>query len=196
MILTCLFSVAGLVAAAFLGSLALILASFTWLVGILYNWRFKATGLPGNMMVSFSVAMTFIFGGVSVGGVASGVVWVFGALAFIFDLAEEIAGGVMDLEGDEQRSARSLVRVKGKTFALRVSCSLFALFVGLSFLPFLFGWLGTIYLILLITTDSGVVYFVYRLLTSGTVQEGRTRIRQLYLTMVLFVIAFIASRFF
>ena len=57
------YEVAGFISAAFLGALALALAVVIWAVGMLYNWRYKESGLPGNMMVSFSVAMTFFFGG-------------------------------------------------------------------------------------------------------------------------------------
>ncbi len=63
-----------------------------WVIGLLYNWKFKESGLPGNMMVAPSVAWTFIFGGAIVGGLENGMIWVFGALAFVFDLGEEIAG--------------------------------------------------------------------------------------------------------
>jgi hypothetical protein len=45
---------------------ALALAAAVWIVGILYNWRYKETELLGNTMVSFSVAMTFVLGGVAV----------------------------------------------------------------------------------------------------------------------------------
>lgn len=147
-ILTILFTVAGLATAASLGLLALLIAAGIWAIGILYNWKFKEAGLPGNMMVGLSVAMTFVAGGVSVGQAANGVVWIFGACAFIFDLAEEIAGGAMDIEGDKLRSARTLGAVKGRKFALRVSGLLYAVFVVLTFLPYALGWLGLTYLVL------------------------------------------------
>ena len=127
---------------------------------------------------------------------SNGVVWIFGALAFTFDLGEEIAGGAMDVSGDEQRSARTLARARGRKYALRVSGILFAFFVGLSFLPFAMGWLGSVYLALVTATDFAASYFAYKLLRSRTAEEGRVRIRQLYLTMTFFVIAFIASGFF
>ena len=123
-LLTCFFSIAGLLAAAVLGVLTITLASVFLAVGLLYNWKFKETGLPGNLMVSLSVSITFIFGGAAVGGLASGIVWVFAVLAFMFDLAEEIAGGAMDMKGDELRSSKSLAILKGQTFALRISAVL------------------------------------------------------------------------
>lgn len=195
MVLTCFFSIAGLSAAAFLGSLTLALALIIWAVGLLYNWKYKETGLPGNMMVSLSVAMTFIFGGAAVGGLASGIVWAFGALAFTFDLAEEIAGGAMDLEGDEQRSARTLAMLKGRAFALRTSAMLLIVCIGLSFLPFMLGWFGQVYLALVLALSIALFYFAFKLLHSTTPEEGRKRIRIPHLTNIAFIIALIASLF-
>lgn len=195
-ILTALFTVAGLVAAMLLNPLALAVAAGIWLIGILYNWRLKEAGLPGNMIVALSVAMTFIAGGVSVGAATSPIVWLFGALAFIFDLSEEISSGAMDMEGDRLRSAKSLALMKGKQFAVHVSCLLYGLFILLSFLPYVLGWLGLTYLALVTATDLVVVYLVYRLVKSTTREEGRARLRQLYLTLILFVIGIIACRLF
>jgi geranylgeranylglycerol-phosphate geranylgeranyltransferase len=193
-ILTSLFSVAGFVTAAFLGLLAVTFAVIIWIVAISYNWRYKETGLLGNMMVALSVAWFFIFGGVTVGGVTNGVVWTFAALAFLFDLGEEIASDAMDMEGDEKRSAKTIARVHGKTYALRVSSFLFALFVVVSFLPFVMGWFSSIYLLVFVPMDLVALYLVIKLVTSQTAEEGRTRLRQLYLAIVFFVIAFIIIR--
>jgi len=189
-----LFSGAGLISAVLFGFLPLILAFILWAVGVLYNWRLKESGIPGNAMVSLSVAMTFIFGGVAVGQVFSGVVWTFGAMAFVFDLGEEIAGGAMDIEGDKQRKARTLASSRGRKVALRVSASLFTVFIGLSFVPYVVNWLGVSYLFLIVPTGSVVSYFAFKLLHSNTIKEGRARIRQLYLTLVLFIICFMISR--
>lgn len=190
MILACLFSVAGFITSALLGPLALALAAVMWTVSNLYNWRYKEAGLPGNMMVGLSLAMLFILGGVAMGRLDNPMVWTFGALVFIFDLGEEIAGGAMDMEGDRKRSARSIALVYGKTHALRVSSLLFSLFVAISFLPFLMGWLGSLYLVIFVPMDLAILYFAFKLLTSQTTEEGRARIRQLYLSTTIFVIAF------
>jgi geranylgeranylglycerol-phosphate geranylgeranyltransferase len=195
-LLTILFTIAGLATAASLGLPALLIAAVIWVIGILYNWKLKESGLAGNMMVGLSVSMTFVAGGVSVGQASNGLVWLFGALAFVFDLAEEIANGAMDIEGDRLRSSRSLAIVRGKKFALGVSGLLYAIFVALTFVPNLLGWLGLAYLVLVIVTDLAVVYFVYRLIKSETPQEGKNMTRRLYLTLLVFVVAFIAVRLF
>ena len=79
----------GLMASALINLTALITILVVWIVGVLYNWRFKRSGLIGNLMVSFSVGMTFVFGGVSVGQPANINAWWFGAIAFLMDLGEE-----------------------------------------------------------------------------------------------------------
>ncbi len=88
------------------------MAAILLIISILYNWKYKESGLPGNIMVGFCVSMTFILGGMTVGALTNGIVLTFGALAFIFDLSEEIASGAMDAEGDRLRSSRSLANLR------------------------------------------------------------------------------------
>ena len=194
-ILTFLFSAAGFITSGLLGSIALALSVFIWIIGILYNWKFKESGLFGNMMVALSIAWTFVFGGAIVGGLENGMIWVFGALAFVFDLGEEIAGGAMDVLGDDKRSARTIALVHGKKYALRVSSFLFVLFVAISLFPFAMGWLSISYLAIFLPVDLVVLYLAKRLLTSQTVEEGRLRIRQLYLTVTALIIVFILFKY-
>jgi 4-hydroxybenzoate polyprenyltransferase len=89
----------------------------------------------------------------------------------------------MDIKGDAQRSAKTLAILRGRKYALCISSTLYIVFVGLTFLPFTVGWLGNVYLTLVAITDSAVLYFAFKLLKSQTDEEGRARIRQLYLTL-------------
>jgi len=191
MALTGLFSVAGFMAASFLGAIPLILAAAMWIVSNLYNWRYKETGFIGNMMVSFCLFMLFICGGAAVEGIENGIVWAFGALVFVFDLGEEIAGGAMDMEGDELRSVRTIARIYGKKQALCASGFFFALFVIISFLPFIMGWLESSYLGIFVPMDLAVLYLALKLVTSKSISEGRAKIRQLYLSTTFFISVFI-----
>lgn len=191
--LTAAFSAAGLAAALALGALAFSIAVAIWFVGIAYNWKFKESGLFGNIMVGFSVGMTFIFGGLSVGNGFIGMVLVFGLLAFIFDLGEEIAGGAMDMEGDKARQVKSVAALKGEGFAMKVSGLLFISFVLITFMPYVMGWIGQIYLLMVIPTDCVAMYLSIKLLRSRSVNEARKAKRQLYLCIIVFVIAFMVS---
>ncbi len=193
MILTGLFTVTGFITAGLLGLVTLSFAVVIWIIAILYNWRFKESGLLGNIMVGISVAWFFIFGGATVDGLTNGLIWIFASLAFIFDTGEEIAGDAMDVAGDEQRSSKTLARLYGKPYALRISSILFILFIIISFIPFLIGWLSIVYLLIFMPMNIIVLYLDLKLLNSQTVEEGRMIIRQLYLILTIFIIVFVLS---
>lgn len=193
-VLTCLFAVAGLASAALFGLPIFIMALAMLAISILYNLRYKESGLPGHMMVAFSVASTFILGGMIAGGWNNGLIWAFGAMAFLFDLGEEIANSAMDMEGDSKRSARTFARTYGKENALRTATLLFFSIIVLTALMFLAGWLSTVYLIVFVPMDIALSYLALKLLNSRTIGEGRVKTRQLYLMMTFFIIAFVLVR--
>jgi geranylgeranylglycerol-phosphate geranylgeranyltransferase len=184
------FAAAGLASAALLGPAVLALAAIVWAVALLYNVRLKDAGLLGNLAVAFCVSMTVVIGGAAAGTV-NGLVLTFGALAFLFDLGEEIASDAMDVEGDSLRSSRSIAAGRGRAHALKLSGVVFSLFVGLTFLPFLAGWLGPAYL--LCAGVAGVVmsYLIAGLVRSKTIAAGRVLVRRLYLAWGAFVVAFV-----
>ena len=188
--LSLLFAAAGLGAAALLGWPVLALAAAIWAVALLYNVKLKEMGLLGNLCVAFCVGMTIIIGGTIVGSINS-IVLTFAALAFLFDLGEEIASDAMDVKGDVLRSSSSIAKRKGRVYALRLSVGILASFILLTLLPFFMGWLGYSYLLLILAADLFMAYFSYRLIRSNTIEEGRSAIRQLYLTWGMFVAGFI-----
>jgi geranylgeranylglycerol-phosphate geranylgeranyltransferase len=190
-IITGLFSIAGFITAGLLGLVTLIFAIIVWIIAISYNWRFKEYGLLGNMMVGISVASFFIFGGTSVGGLTNGLIWIFGILAFIFDLGEEIAADAMDMVGDKERSAKTLALLHGKQYALLISVSLFTLFVGVSLIPIVIGWLSTLYLLIFLPLDLSIIYLSIKLYKSQTVEDGHRIIRLLYILLTIFIMAFV-----
>jgi len=190
--LSLLFAAVGLGAAALLGWPVLALAAAIWTVAFLYNVLLKEMGLLGNLCVAFCVGMTIIIGGPGVRPL-NGIGLTFAALAFLFDLGEEIASDAMDVKGDILRSSRSIAKRKGRIYALRLSVGILAVFILLTFLPFLMGWLGYSYLLLILAADLLMARFSYRLIRSNTIEEGRSAIRHLYLTWGMFVAAFILA---
>lgn len=187
--------VVGLILAAIIAPMAFVLSVALWILGFLYNWRLKSTGLWGNLIVSLNVAMTIVIGGVSVGGAAGPLVWIFGAIAFFFDLAEEIAGDAMDIAGDLERGSKSIAIVYGKSQALAVSAILFGVVVALTIVPMLLGGKSPGYWVPIALMDVVIVVFAYRLLKSKTPQEGRQAMRVMYLSATLGLAAFILGRF-
>ena len=188
------FTLAGLLAAALLGPAVFLTGAALWSVGFLYNWRYKESGFIGNLFVSTSVASTFVVGGIASAGLANGLAWTFGGLAFMFDLAEEIAGGAMDVSGDALRKVESLARIYGRSKALEISLLLYALVIAVTFLPVAEGWLGNVYLALAVIIDSLIAYLAVALYKSKTPEEGRSKIRDLYLTALALVVAFLLGR--
>jgi len=172
-----------------------VLSLLMWGLGFLYNWKAKASGLMGNLIVSLNVGMTIIFGAISVRQINNSLVWIFAAIAFFFDLAEEIAGDAMDMEGDKQRDSRSLAILYGKKTALRVSSILFGIVILLSFVPVLIGETSLAYLLPIGLMDILIIFFTLRLLKSTNHDEGHRAMRGLYLSATLGLIAFILSRF-
>ncbi len=190
-----LVGLAGLILAGFLHPLALALGVVVWCLGFLYNWKLKAAGLWGNLIVSTSVGLTFILGGIGVDRPWSGVVWVFGGIVFCFDLAEEIAGDAMDAQGDRERGSRSIAILWGKQAALYLSAGLFGLVILLTFVPVVLGWLGLTYLFTMGLVDALIIYFVTHLLKSRTPTEGRRWMRFLYISASLGLLAFLIGTF-
>jgi geranylgeranylglycerol-phosphate geranylgeranyltransferase len=174
---------------------ALLPGFLIWVVGFLYNWKLKSMGLWGNLMVSTSVGMTFIIGGIGVGRAWDQTVWVFGLIAFAIDLGEEIAGDAMDAEGDRERQSRSIAIIRGKETALRIAAALFLLAVLLTFVPVLWGELGILYLIAISLADILILFFTTKLIRSQSPTEGRQAMRGIYLSASLGLLAFLIGSF-
>jgi len=171
---------AGLLLSYFLGIAALACAIVLLIIGFLYNRGFKKSGLPGNLMVSFSVGMTFIYGGISVGMPFSKTVWFFAVIAALVDLGEEIAADAMDMAGDRLIQSNSLALRYGRLVAIQVSGGIFFLVIALTVVPFLLGWFTLPYVAPIALMDIAIAHSTLRLLKSDN-SAGRTNIRRLYL---------------
>lgn len=188
-----LFTVAGLASAAFQGPVVLAVVLLFFGISLLYNAKLKEYGFAGNLVVAACLAMMFVTGGLAAGAI-NGVVLTFAALAFFFDLGEEIASDAMDVEGDRARSSESLATRWGRDRAMSLAGLMYGIFFVLTPLPFLAGWLGYDYLFLVAIMDLFMIASAVDLLRSRVIDEGRARIRQLYLAWGIFVIVFAVTR--
>lgn len=191
--LSCVVTALGFLTGAFLSGWALLVVILTWAVGFLYNWRFKKTGLPGNLMVSFSVGMTFIFGGIAVGKPFEVSVWFFGMLALLINLGEEIAADAMDVDGDRKAGSRSLPVLMGREKAIRISATLFFLVIVISILPFVLGWMEWVYALPFLFMDGVILFSTIKLLDSKLANR-RMYIRWIYLSASLAILIVIVIR--
>lgn len=171
----------------------LIFSILVWFVGFLYNWRFKRTGLWGNLMVSFSVGMTFIYGALAVDEPFEILVWFFSILAFLINLGEEIAADAMDFEGDQVVGSKSIAILYGQKRALKLSGLIFGIVIVLSFVPFIFNWLPRIYFAPIILMDLIILFSTIHLLRSE--QTGkRSDISRIYVSAGIAMTALIILR--
>jgi len=183
----------GLILSYLISIIALLCSIVLFIIGFLYNWKFKKTGLLGNIMVSFSVGMTFIFGGISVGLPFNKIVLFFSLIAALINLGEEIAADSMDMRGDILINSNSIAIKYGRGTALKISIYLFFIIVFLTSLPIIMNWFSTIYLVPFVVMDTIIVYSSIRLLKTSN-DEGRKYIRWIYLGAVLGLLIFILIR--
>ncbi|MCB9220173.1 MAG: UbiA family prenyltransferase [Ignavibacteriales bacterium] len=185
----------GLALSYHIGFTAFLCAVILSIIGFLYNRIFKKHGLFGNILVSFSVGMTFIFGGLSVGLPFHKIVLFFGVIAALVDLGEEIAADSMDMEGDLLINSNSLAIKYGKDSALNISFSIFFVVILLTLIPFILNWFSIIYLIPIAIMDFLIGYSAWRLLNSKN-EEGRKYIRWIYLGATFGLLIFLFMRLF
>ncbi len=184
----------GLISSAFLGLDCFIVAIIFWVIGFLYNWRFKETGLPGNLMVCASVAVTFILGAMTVQQTWNGIVWIFSLMAFFIDLGEEITGDALDMEGDEKRGSRSIAKLKGKQFALNLAVVMWGIVILLGLIPIMLGLMGIAYRITILAVDVLIIFFSIRLIRTDNVSTQRQSMRGIYIGATLIIAAFLIGQ--
>jgi len=183
----------GIILSYLISNTVFVIAIVLLIVGFLYNRHFKRSGLLGNLMVSFSVGMTFIYGGVSVGLPFNKILLFFGIIAALIDLGEEISADSMDIKGDLLIESNSIAIRFGKNIALKISGFIFLLVILLSIIPFILNWFSLIYIIPIAIMDLSIAYSTWRLLNSQN-EEGRKYIRFIYLGSTIGLLVFLIMR--
>ncbi|MEB3851142.1 MAG: UbiA family prenyltransferase [Desulfurococcales archaeon] len=155
-------SLAGLAAAAYTGVGTLAVALAAWASSVAYNLKLKRSGLPGNAIVAFNVAVPLLYGGALVGRLR-GVIVVFWAMVFLSALAREIVKGIADVEGDRAAGVATVAVRRGPRAAATAAAALYLLAVALSPLPALKGWVHTLgYSLPVAVVDAVFVYAALR----------------------------------
>lgn len=194
LLLSIILLLTGIILSYLISIETLICAICLSIIGFLYNRRFKKHGLLGNLLVSFSVGMTFIYGGLSVGLPLNKMVLFFAVIAALIDLGEEIAADAMDVKGDLLIKSNSLAIKYGKPVALKISGYIFFTVLLLTTIPFILNWFSFAYLIPIGIMDISIAYSSFKLLKSKN-EEGRKYIRWIYLGATFGLIIFLIMRF-
>lgn len=124
-----------------------------------YEFKAKAMGLSGNLMISWLTASLFLFGGFAVQGSFPDVmvqVPYMVLLSFFATLGREIAKDIQDMGGDEGRV--TLPMSIGPRKAGHAASIAFLVAVGLSPLPYIMGVFGFLYLTTVLFADAIFIY--------------------------------------
>ena len=183
-------SVAAIGFSALLGLWTFLTALLALALMVYYNTRGKRTGLIGNAVVSFNVALPFFYGGIAVNSIRP-LLFIFSVVAFLANFAREVAKGIADVKGDSLRQVRTLAVVKGTKAAALASAGLFAIAVLLSFLPPFLETISWLYFPPVIVADVGFLYSAYRLVGNPTPENVRAVKRQVLLWMLLGLVGFL-----
>ncbi len=115
------------------------IAIFNSLLLFYYAKNLKRSLLIGNLIVSYSAASCFIFGGLAAGN-TNNVIFI-AVFAFLFTFIREIIKDAEDMEGDKNFRVRSLAIIAGKKAVLSLSATvvllIFLLFIYLYSIDFL-----------------------------------------------------------
>jgi len=189
-VLSVVLSAAAIGFAALLGLWTFLTALLALALMIYYNTRGKKTGLIGNAVVSFNVALPLFYGGLAVGSIRP-LLFIFSVVAFLANFGREVAKGIADVKGDSLRHVRTLAVVKGTRAAALASAGLFVTAVLLSFLPPYLERISWLYFPIVIVADLGFLYSAYRLVGNQTPENIRSVKGHVLLWMLLGLVGFL-----
>ncbi len=172
---------------------AVFLAALTFIFSTLYNLYGKKTGIWGNVVVSYCVAVPFLYGGIVVLGSFNVTSVAFFLLAFLANTGREVTKGIADMEGDKLRGIRTVALVRGEKAAATLSVIFYLTAVAITPLPYIFGQLGIAYLLPVAIVDLGFVFSSYRIMKDNGRGSALRVKNQIRYWMILALLAFLAG---
>jgi len=175
-----------------LAATLLLLATYT--LTVLYNTYGKKTGLLGNVIVSFSVSMAFVYGSLTAINSLEPMVFFVSFLSFFINLGREIVQGIQDMEGDRSEGVRSVALVYGPRYAAALGSASIAVPLTTAPLMLLYTSVTTTLLFsLIILSEVGFVISCYLLLRKPTKEAASKFIKQVNLWTVIILAAFLLN---
>lgn len=148
-------TIIGLVAAFETNMESFLVAITATIISISYITKGKGTGLPGNFLVSATVVIPFIYGGLVVGQIQTSTL-LFVAIVFLSNTGREITKGIVDVEGDRSHDIKTIAVAYGKRTAAAVAAVFSFLAILLSPLPWMWELVSDLFLPPVILTDIGL----------------------------------------
>jgi geranylgeranylglycerol-phosphate geranylgeranyltransferase len=123
-----------------------------------YSFKLKRTILWGNLVVSFSTAMAFIYGGLAVFH-AEGTIFP-AIFAFLYHFGREIIKDIQDITGDKTEGAKTFAVTYGLRRALWLTTSIFIVLIIVTIIPYILDIYGKSYILIVVIGIYPVIAFV------------------------------------
>lgn len=162
-----------------------LLALLNTLLEIYYARNFKRMPFIGNIVDSWFVGSSFLYGALIIGPESLNAVPILALLAFLSNVGREIFGDVEDIKGDKKLGLKTLPIVAGIKKAKYLASAFILAAVLLSPLPWLLGMLNINYLAVVVLAD---IIFIYSLFVEPKRNQRFTK-----LAMLLALVAFLAG---
>jgi len=186
----------GLATSILLGWLTFLIAALFASIAWLYNYRVKRYGLLGNMLVSASVAIPYIYGAVAIGAADEPLICFLALTSFLAGLGREVVKTICDIKGDEVRDVKSVARVWGAESAAKLSALFFILAILTSLLPIMLGIVGLVYGALVSAPICIFVGLTVKILKDSSAESAYFVKRVALFGMLLGLIAFMVGGYF
>jgi geranylgeranylglycerol-phosphate geranylgeranyltransferase len=191
LIFTGVLSVVGLGSSYKISNEALLVAVFAWIVMMVYSIRGKKMGFIGNLMVSLSVALPFLYGGIMTGSLVSSLS--FSGIAFLANTGREITKGIVDVEGDKLEGVNTIAIAQGVKSAANIASLFFLASILVSIYPVYAGLVSFWYIPFVTVTDLGLLYSGYQVISDPSRETSRKVKNMVLYLMILGLIGFAAG---
>ncbi|RZN57347.1 MAG: hypothetical protein DSO09_05345 [Candidatus Methanomethylicota archaeon] len=184
-----ILAIIGILLTFYFSIYAIIIAFSSLIVSILYNTKAKKTGLLGNIMVAYCVAIPFLFGAIITSNSINMKILTFFMLAFLSTIGREIIKGIADIKGDKIKNIKTLALSYGTKKAAIIASLFYLSAIILSILPIIVKEVGLFYLFTIIFVDLGLIYCSIKILIS---QERTIAIDVKNKTLIFMLLALLA----
>lgn len=148
------------------GILQGILAALAGALLLLYNFRLKSVPVLGNLLVAVLAGFPFIYGGLLSSFWKWALIPFF--FAFLVHWGREIIKSLEDRAGDMMLGIRTIAAVASESALRRLASGIFVFVLAASVLPYVLGWYGPLYLlVLLIGVAIPQIGILWQLLWAG-----------------------------
>lgn len=185
-----IFTALGLALASLVSPTFLTIAAVNAAVAFLYSWHLQNKAVIGNLADSFLAAITFLAGGLITSGFAELELslTILAMIAFLGNLSREIFKDVEDIRGDKRKRVETLPLIIGRRKSTYLAKIVLILAISLATTPYLLGFFGQIYLLLV---SPVMLVSIYPVVISY--RHPRKSQKVLKISMFGFMVAFLLA---